>query len=54
MPSELLVESQGVEDEQGVAAQALREKLKEPWDQVTPQDQAAAIEELLRRAGLKE
>ena len=53
MQGELVLESQGVEDEQAAAAQALREKAKKPWDQLTLLDQAAVMDELLRRAGLK-
>ena len=54
MPSELLLESEGYMDKETAAALALREKLQKPWDQIAPEDQAAAMDELLRRAGLKE
>jgi len=54
MQGELVLESQGVEDEEATAAQALREKLETPWDKLTLLDQAAVMEELLRRVGLKE
>ena len=54
MQGELVLESQGVEDEEAAAAQALREKAKKPWDQLTPQEQVEVMEEVLKRVGLKE
>ncbi len=54
MPGELLLESRGVEDEEAAAAQALKQKLKKPWRDLTADEQAEAVEELLKRAGLKD
>ena len=52
MQDELLLQTNGYQDDEAIALQALQEKLEKPWDQLAPQDQAAVMEELLRRAGL--
>jgi len=51
---ELLLETGGVEDRDYARLQALKDKLERPWEELTPAEQAAVMQELLRRSAMKE
>ena len=53
MGDELLLQTNGYQDDDAVALKPLKEKLEKGWDKLAVEDQAAVMEELLTRAGIK-